>query len=289
MLASSACFAVINIFVKILTDGKDQFPDIQNYPPYELVLFRSIVSITICMAIIRRKRIPFFGNNKKWLITRGFAGAIALTAFFVTLQHLPLAIATTVQYLSPVFTILFAIKLQNEKVGPMQWLFILVSFLGVAVLGLMKSPGMDYDPIWILVGVLSAFVSGIAYNAIMKCRDTDEPVTIVMYFPLIAIPIMIVVCAILGFVIPKGIEWGILILIGVLTQMAQISMTRALHADKAARVTPVKYVGAIYAVAIGFFVFDETLSLYSSLGIILVLLGVLLNTFVKEKRKVTQS
>lgn len=289
MLISSACFAVINIFVKILADGKSQFPGIQDYPPHELVLFRSIVSFSICLAIIRRKKIPFFGNNKKWLIIRGFAGATALTAFFVTIQHLPIAIATIVQYMSPIFTILFAINLQKEKVLPVQWIFILVSFSGVAMLGLMKSTGAAYDPIWILLGVGSAFVSGIAYNAIMKCRDTDEPVTIVMYFPMIATPIMIVACILFGYVIPQGIEWAILLLIGMLTQVAQITMTRALHADKAARVTPVKYVGAIYAVAIGFFIFDETLGLYSSIGIVLVLLGVLLNTFVRQKKVIAKS
>lgn len=289
MLASSACFAIINIFVKILADGNDQFPDIQNYPVHELVFFRSLISLTICFGIVRRKRIPFFGNNKKWLLIRGFAGVTALTAFFVTIQNLPIAIATTVQYLSPIFTVLFAIRLQKEKVTPIQWLFILISFSGVAVLGLMKSPDLSYDPTWVLVGLGSAFVSGIAYNAIMKCRDTDEPVTIVMYFPLIATPIMLIACIVLGFVMPIGVEWLMILLIGVMTQVAQITMTRAFHADKAAKVSPIKYVGAIYAVAIGFFIFDETLGLYSSLGIILVLLGVLLNTFIRQKKIATQN
>lgn len=289
MLASSACFAVINIFVKILTDGNQQFPGIQDYPVQELVFFRSLISLTICMAIIRRKRIPFFGNNKKWLFIRGFSGVTALTCFFVTLQHLPIAVATTIQYLSPIFTVIFATQLQKEKVAPVQWLFILISFSGVAFLGLLKTNSVSYDPIWVLLGVGSAFVSGIAYNAIIKCRNTDEPVTIVMYFPLVATPIMFVACLVFGYVVPKGIEWLILLLIGVMTQIAQVTMTRALHADKAARVTPVKYVGAIYAVAVGFFIFDETLSFYSTIGIMLVLVGVLLNTFIKQKIRTTKN
>ena len=85
-----------------------------------------------------------------------------------------------------------------------------------------------------------------------------------------------------GYVVPQGIEWLLLLLIGILTQIAQITMTRAFNSDSAAKITPIKYIGAIYAVAIGFFIFDETLSLYAILGIILVLLGVLLNTFFKR-------
>ena len=74
----------------------------------------------------------------------------------------------------------------------------------------------------------------------------------------------------------------LLLLIGILTQIAQVSMTRAFNSESAAKVTPIKYIGAIYAVSIGFFVFDETLSLNATIGIILVLIGVLLNTFFKN-------
>lgn len=283
MLLSSLCFALINICVKVLTNSYSKFPDIQDYPAHELVFFRSIISLTICAAIIRQKKIPFFGNNKKWLLIRGLAGVTALTCFFITLKHLPLAIATTVQYLSPIFTILFAIRLQKEKVIPIQWIFFLISFAGVAVLGLTKDQDLNYNPSWLLLGLFSAVVSGIAYNAIMKCRTTDQPVTVVMYFPLVATPLMLAACIAFGFVIPQGIEWILLLAIGTLTQIAQVTMTRAFNADTAAKVTPIKYVGAIYAVAAGYFIFDETLSLYASIGISLVLIGVLLNTFYRTK------
>jgi drug/metabolite transporter (DMT)-like permease len=288
MLLSSLCFALINICVKILTNSYGLFPNIQDYPAHEIVFFRSIISLVICVGIIRSKKIPFFGNNKKWLIIRGFAGVIALTSFFITLKHLPIAIATIIQYLSPLFTVLFAIKLQKEKVIPYQWFFFLISFAGVAILGLFKESDIEYNPYWLLLGLFSALISGIAYNAIMKCRETDEPITVVMYFPLIATPLMLVSCIIFGFVVPQGIEWLLLLTIGLLTQVAQISMTRSFHADSAAKVAPVKYVGAIYAISAGFFIFDETIGLYSSIGIVLILLGVLLNTFFKKSLQLTR-
>ena len=160
--------------------------------------------------------------------------------------------------------------------------FFMLSLLGVAIIGYFKDPNLHFNPFWLGLGILSAIISGIAYNAIMKCRETDEPITVVLYFPLVATPITLMLCLITGFVIPIGIEWIILLGIGLLTQVAQISMTRAFHADSAARVTPVKYVGAIYAVAAGVFIFDENLGLMTSIGIILILAGVLLNTFVKS-------
>ena len=284
MLLSSISFALVNLMVKILADRKDAFPEIQNYPEFELVFFRCVISLIICIAIIRAKKIPFFGVNKKWLLIRGMAGATGLTLFFYTLTNLPMAIATIVQYSSPIFTIIFAIYLNHQKVKPIQWLFFIIAMSGVAVISLGKVENASIQPFWILIGLISAVFSGIAYNAIIKCTHTDEPITVVMYFPLVAAPIMFVLLLATGYVIPQGIEWLLLLLIGIFTQIAQICMTRAFNTESAAKVTPIKYIGAIYAVAIGYFVFDETLSLYAVIGIILVLIGVLLNTFFKNLR-----
>lgn len=282
MLLSSFSFALVNLLVKILADSNNDFPTIQNYPEFQLVFVRCVVSLVICFAIISRKKIPFFGNNRKWLLVRGLAGSIGLTLFFFTLTNLPMAIATIIQYLSPIFTIIFAIYLNKQKVNPIQWLFFAVSMAGIVIIGMGKVKAVPIDPFWIMIGFTSAVFSGIAYNAIIKCSKTDEPITVVMYFPLVAAPITFTLMLLNSYIIPQGIEWGLLILIGILTQIAQICMTRAFNSEAASKVTPIKYVGAIYAIAIGFFIFDETLSLWASFGIALVLIGVLLNTFLKE-------
>jgi drug/metabolite transporter (DMT)-like permease len=285
MLLSSLSFAIVNLMVKILTNSYDLFPSIQDYPPYELVFFRSIISLTISVAIIKYKGIPLLGHNRKWLLIRGVFGATALLLFFYTLKNLPIAVATTVQYLSPIFTVIMAIFINHQKVKPIQWLFFLIAFSGVIYIGIGKSNDarVIIDPFWLILGVVSALLSGVAYNAIIKCKTTDEPITIVMYFPLVATPIMFFIMWYNGFVIPIGYEWGLLLLIGVFTQIAQIFMTKSFHFADASKVTPIKYFGAIYAVLIGYFIFDETLSLYVSIGIAFILGGVLLNTFFAKK------
>ena len=187
---------VVNLFVKILASGpaQDVISGIQSYPVPEIILFRSLITFLICCAVIRVKKIPFFGVNKKWLLIRGVFGTTALTMFFFTLDNLPIAVATTVQYLSPIFTVLIATFLLSERVQKIQWVFMLVAFVGIAMLGISKFLSQDasvtnIDPLWVLLGVFSAVLSGIAYNAIVKCQNTDHPITVVMYFPLIATPV----------------------------------------------------------------------------------------------------
>ena len=134
MLTSSVCFAIVNLCVKYL----------HHIPVNELVLFRSIISITICIITLRALKIPLLGNNKPWLIGRGVFGATALTMFFFTIKGIDIASATVIQYLSPVFTVIFAMILLDEKVTPLQWSLFGVSFTGILLIKGFES-GADKD------------------------------------------------------------------------------------------------------------------------------------------------
>ena len=286
VILSGLSFLVVNFLVKIMGMGPNQsvISGLQQFPAHELVLARSIISFAISAYIIRKKGLPFFGNNKTWLIVRGCSGMIALTIFFHTIYHLPLAIASTVQYLAPIFTLFFAILILGERIRLIQWLFVLMAFTGVIFLGFeqqFSSLNTSVSLYWIGLGILSAAFSGLAYVAIVKLKATDQPISIVLYFPMIAIPFMGIWC-VYDFVLPNGIEWFILLAIGIFTQLAQVALTKALHLGSATMVTPFQYLGAIYAGLVGYFIFYEQLSFLAYFGIGLILIGVVANALVKK-------
>lgn len=290
MMLSGLCFAVVNFFVKLLGPGQaelfgDFFGDLQEYPAHELVLARSIVSFAISLSIIKLRKIPVFGTNKKWLIIRGISGTFALTIFFYTMHYLPLAIATIVQYLAPIFTIIFAMIFLKEKVRSWQWPFISLAFAGVLLLAFSKpsAGSAEISLFWIGLGILSAVLSGVAYISIMKLRNSDQPITIVLYFPMVAIPLMTVLCILWEFTMPNGIEWLLLIVIGIFTQFAQITLTKALHQGSASQIIPFQYLGAIYAFFIGSFLFMESLSTDLLLGMLCILVGVVVNSILRVR------
>lgn len=289
IILSGLSFVVVNFFVKVMGTGPDQrlFPGMQQFPAHELVLARSIISFLLSYMVIRSAGLSLLGNNKKWLIIRGIAGMTALTIFFYTIHYLPLAIASTVQYLAPVFTVIFAMLLLKEEVKKLQWFFIGVAFMGVGMIsfnnylsGTIGAIKIDY--FWLGMGILSAAFSGIAYTAIVKLKATDTPINIVIYFPILSIPVMSIWC-LFDFTMPTGIEWILLIIIGIFTQFAQVMLTKALHEDKASVITPFQYLGAIYASILGYFVFFEKLSWIVYAGIALILIGVVVNALLKKR------
>lgn len=296
IILSGMAFFVVNFFVKMLGNPENTvISGLQKYPAHELVFFRSLISFSISAAIIKYRGLPILGNNKKWLLLRGTAGMLALTIFFFTLHKLPLAIASTLQYLSPIFTVLIASRLFSEKVSKIQYFSSLIAFSGVIFIGFNGLMGSfsDQKPdlFWMSMGVLSAMLSGLAYNAISKLKNTEETINIVIYFPMLALPLTGIWC-LFDFTFPRGFEWLILLTIGIFTQIAQVLMTRAFLSTNTAVIAPFQYIGAVYALLSGWFVFNEKLELASLIGVCLVVFGVIFGTIFrnrKEQEKVPES
>ena len=263
MLISTFAFSLMQICVKYL----------QHIPTFELVFFRSLITIILSLTYLKTKGISPLGNNRKILFLRGLFGMLALTMFFYTLKVLPLATAVIIQYLSPIFTVFIAIFFLGERMRKVQWIFFLVAFAGV---GLIKGFDERVSLLYLIVGVLSSIFAGAAYNCIRKLKDTDHPVVVVFYFPLVATPVMAVL-SFFNWVNPTWSDLAIIILLGSFTQIGQVYMTKALQAEKANIVSSLKYLGSVYALAYSYFIFDESYGVMSLIGIFLVLIGVIAN------------
>src|SRR5690606_6904868 len=263
MLLAGMFFAIMQVLVKFLP----------HIPAIEIVFFRSLFSLVASLWILKRNQVPVFGNNKKLLVMRGMAGSMGLILFFYTLQHIPLASAVTLQYLSPVFTALLGVVMVKERLKPQQYLFFAIAFGGVLVIE-------GFDPrishLFLLIGIGAAFFSGLAYNIIRKLKNTEHPLVIVFYFPLLTLPIATLYC-IFNWVQPKGWDWLLLLGVGIFTQAAQYYMTLAYQIAQLSKIASLNYIGILYALGFGFIFFNETFNLLTYFGMAMVLSGVILN------------
>jgi drug/metabolite transporter (DMT)-like permease len=270
MLLASFFFALMNVFVKW----------VPHISAIEIVFFRSLVSFVLTWGMLRRVNVPLLGSNMKLLIFRGLAGASGLILYFITLQAIPLASAVTIQYLSPIFASVLGVLLVKERVHPLQWMF-----FGVAFLGTLMVQGFDTRVTWVFggIGVAGAFFSGLAYSIIRKIGTREHPLVIVFYFPLVTLPIT-ALYSVFHWVTPHGWDWGVLLVIGITTQIAQYFMTKAYQSDDISKVSSLKYIGIIYALIFGFFLFDERFNMATHVGMVVVLLGVGLNVWYKNRK-----
>ncbi|WP_426360334.1 DMT family transporter [Pseudocolwellia sp. HL-MZ19] len=280
MLLSALGFALMAACVKSVST--------YGIPVLEIVAARAIVSALISYADIKRKKISLWGNNKPLLIARGTVGAVALIFVYYAVTTLPLAEATVLQYLHPVFTAVLAVIFLKEKVQRSTLLCIVVSLLG---LGVMVSPNMQFSGAelstmpysWLSIGaaVLGAFGSAVAYVLVKKLTKTEDSSVIIFYFPFVSLPIAI---ALLGsdFVMPSLPALGLLVLVGIFTQIGQVGLTKALHSADANKATAYAYVQVVFSILIGWLWFSEIPLTTTLIGGALVISGALINVLWKK-------
>ncbi|MFD1166716.1 DMT family transporter [Sphingobacterium daejeonense] len=270
MLLAGFFFALMNVCVKFVS----------HLPTLEVVLFRSVISLVASYVILKKKHIPILGKNKKLLIARGIAGCLGLIGTFYTLQNIPLASAVTINYTAPLFTAILGIFVVKQKVRPIQFVF-----FGLAIAGVLMLKGFDYriSNFDLAVGLFAAIFSAIAYNIIAKIKTTEHPLVIIFYFPLITIP-FVGIYSIFNWQMPQGMDWIYLLLVGILTQLAQYYMTLSYQRANLSKVASLTYLGVIYALGFGFLFFNETYNLYSLIGIGLIIIAIILNMTVKSSK-----
>ncbi|KAG0308318.1 hypothetical protein BGZ99_001174, partial [Dissophora globulifera] len=107
----------------------------KSLPSFEIVLFRGIIQTVLGVLSCRYLKISPFGNkNVRFLLfCRGLAGSCGLGCFFFALSVMPLADATVVFFLGPVFTAILGRIVLKEPFGPLDALASTMSLVGVVL------------------------------------------------------------------------------------------------------------------------------------------------------------
>ena len=270
MLIATLAFTLMQIIIKDLTAI--------NVP--QIVFFRSGVTSLLCISFLRSKGIPLIGTNQKYLALRAIFGITSMTLFFITLRTIPLGASISIKYLSPVFAAIFATLFLKEKIKSLQWIFIALAMVGVLLL---KGFDSRIDNLSLGLGAVGALFGGLVYVTIGKIGKSEHPLVIINYF-MFSAAVLSGLVMIFSWHNPTPIEWVKLLVLGSLGFVGQLNMTRSFQMEDVSNVAPVKYMEIIYSLLIGFFWFGEVYSWLSLAGILMILVGMLLNLLVKAGR-----
>ncbi|SMR99090.1 aromatic amino acid exporter [Vibrio mangrovi] len=273
MFLSALGFALMSACVK----AGSQY----GVPVFEIVAARALVSLIISYLDVKRKKISIWGNNHKLLFARGAVGTASLMCVYYSVTTLPLAEATILQYMHPVFTALLAVIFLKERIQPATLICIVMCLLGLYFI-LQSDSGTEIStalpPLSVLLALLGAFGSSIAYVIVKKLSRTEDSSVIIFYFPLVALPVS---SLLIGddFIMPDFNLIILLILVGVFTQVGQYGLTKAMQTQDAGRASAFAYVQIIVSILIGVVAFNEIPSLWTYLGGAMIVSGALINLF----------
>jgi drug/metabolite transporter (DMT)-like permease len=272
MMLASFIFAMMNLIVKHLGE----------IPVAQIVLMRSVVMLIIVIGVIKYKKISPFGTHKKLLVFRGVFGSMGIAFFFYTLHNMPLASAVVVHYLTPIITVLISVLITRVRIAPLRWFFFLLCFVGIYII---KDFDDRVETLPIVIGVLGTIAASAAYNVISVLKKAEHHYVIMLYFPLVTVPLVLTYIAVTGdWVWMSAANWFLLIIVGACTYFAQYFLTRAYQIGEVNKVSIISYLGILYALFFGFFLFEEWYTPIVFVGLLFVLAGVLGNIVYKGNR-----
>lgn len=241
-------------------------------PGPEVAWIRFGVGALSCAAAAALR--PLRPGNKRALFLRGALGGAAVLLFFLGVEHLPVGVATLLNYTAPVWAALWAFAFLKERVPALTFAAMAVAFAGVLLVLRGQHSALELGAgRWELVGVLSGMVSGGAVATIRELRRTDGPWEIFLAFNLGGL----VICApntFSSWITPTPWEWLLLVVVGLLAVAAQLGLTWALRYATAAGSGVLMQLTPVTAFLLGAIQFGDRLPPLAVAGSVITLVGV---------------
>jgi len=267
-LLSTLAFTFMSACVKLV--GAAHPGEAMYYPVGQTVFCRSLFALipVFVWLGLRGDLLHAFENSSiKNHLRRGVFGSIGMFSGFTALILLPLADATAISYAAPLFTVVLAALILKETVRIYRWSAVVIGFFGVLVMlvpyftgsgagGSQSITGMGF-------GLLGAICAGFATIETRKLTQSESTGAIVFYFMLLTTTVGLAT-GLLGLVDagfawrwPNGRDAILLVLMGVMGGIGQITLTQSFRYADASLIAPFDYLSMVWAIAIGWFLFGE--------------------------------
>jgi drug/metabolite transporter (DMT)-like permease len=234
-----------------------------HVPGGQAVFFRSFFAIPVIVVwlMLRGELREGVGTaNPYGHVWRGLMGTLAMGLGFAGLGYLPLPEVTAIGYAAPLLTVIFAAMFLGEDVRLFRIGTVVLGMAGVLIvlsprLTVLKAGGTTeaFGAILVLGGAVFA---ALAQVTVRKLVMTERTPVIVFWFSLTATLLSLITIP-FGWVIPTPFEAALLVGAGLLGGAGQILLTSSYREADASLVAPFDYASMLFALFIGYFVFEE--------------------------------
>ena len=240
---STVFFAMGDVAAKVLTDTLDAI---------EVTWLRYLVFCLVVAPTVFVMRGPraMYTTRLRLQIIRALAVAGSAVLFILGLGYLPVAEATAINFISPIFITALSIPLLGERVGIRRWAAAAVGFLGVM---LVVQPGGSAFQVAALLPIGAALAWAAAAIATRR-MSSERPEATLAWSAIIGL------LALTAFVpfhwrTPTPGELGLAVLMGACSTMGHWLIILAYRKAAVSTIAPFSYVQLLFAGLLGFAVF----------------------------------
>lgn len=246
-LAAFFLFAVMNALAKMLAE---------THHVVEIAFYRNLVAVIpmlFWVYAMNNRHILTIHSHPKGIVARAILGTISLVVTFAAYATMPFADTTAFLFASSLIVPVFGFFFLSERVGPYRWGAILIGFVGVII---MCQPTGDVNTIGIALALSAALIHATLQTLVRALGKTESPATVTFYFVFIGMFVSLIPMPFV-FTMPTWNELPLIIGVGIAGLVAQLFISRAYKYAQASIVTVFNYSGIIWAMLIGWIVWDE--------------------------------
>jgi S-adenosylmethionine uptake transporter len=212
---------------------------------------------------------------------RVLATTVDTALFYAAVVYLPLADVMSFYMAGPIYVAALSHFLLGEKVGWRRWAAILVGFCGVLIILKPSSAAFSLSSMFALVGSI-AFAFAIILSR--RLRGTSD--TTLVTWQTIGTLLVGAVMTIGAWRTPSALDFGAMLLLGIVSCSAHLMITRALKLAPASTLAPLHYSLLLWAVIFGLTFFGDVPGPRILIGSAIVVLAGL---FIFHRQKVVET
>jgi drug/metabolite transporter (DMT)-like permease len=205
---------------------------------------------------------------------------------FYSFGHMPLADAMAISFSVTLFSVIFALPILKERPTQKHLFAVLLGFAGVLFIA---KPTGNVWSIAALCGILGAAMDSITLTTGRKLalrQVTAEQTS--FYFCIVATIASAVTLPFSG-VMPCGIDWAMLFLLGFGGGVGQYCITKGFAMAPAAVGAPMIYTASVWSVLIGYIFWDEVPILTTIIGMSMIIAGGIYIGYLQSSKKTALS
>lgn len=200
-------------------------------------------------------------------LLRSLMLVLATIGFFGGLRYLPLAEASAITFLAPIFVVLLSWPILHERATRARWIASIVGFAGILLL-LRPGSSVMHPSVVLLVG---AALANALYQLLTRRLLDENPHTTLFYSATVG---TVLLSATLPFVIDiaefSRLALPLFVLVGVLAGVGHWCLTHAYLNAPASLLTPFTYLQIVWATTFGYVIFDQHPDRISAIGMAIV-------------------
>ena len=260
ILLAAFFFSTMSVFVRLAGD----------VPTMQKAFFRNIVAAVVAVIILLHsgKEISLPKKSLPTLLMRSIFGTIGILANFWAVDHLGIADANMLNKLSPFFAILMSIFILGEKPNRIEWISVVLAFIGAAFVA---KPSSGIISLPALIGILGGFTAGTAYTYVRRAGLQGVRGPIVVAFFSIFSTLVLLPNLLMNFAPMSAGQFIFLILAGCSAAGGQLSITAAYQHAPARDISVFDYSQVVYAAVFGLLLFGEIPDVWSIIGYVIII------------------